>query len=281
MSTPIKAIIIDGDDTLWECSRYYKEAMQGFNELAAKHTGLPLEFCNEMFQVIDGLSVTLPDGFTRERFPDVFRASYMALAAIADTEESILRIADEAYNIGDRVYYAEYPLYPGVKELLRMLGRTHTKIILNTKGDDEVQMRKIKMNGVEEYFDDIYITLVKDADHFQKILDTHDLDPKEVLSVGDSMRDDIILPQSLGVWTVWISDHSPEMFKPSWVYEKNVGVDNPQPNWWTPSVANLLNALGTHQDKQLFTFEVDLVQTSVPDSLVTACGTTVRTPRGY
>ena len=251
MSTPLKAIIFDGDDTLWECGQYYREAEEKFFDAVTKRTGLPYEFCKRMFQLIDGQMATLPDGFAKDRFPTVFEATSMALDVMSPNPTYILTDAQDAYNIGNSIYNEDYPLYPCVKVMLFLMKCTNTKLILNTKGDYEVQDRKVKINRIRNLFDDVVITLKKDKSHLQAILEKYDLRPEEVLCVGDSVVDDILVPQSLGCKTVWISDVGPIDFEPSWVYEEGVGQFCP--DWWTASVASMLDILNV-QDTEFVEF---------------------------
>ncbi len=244
----IKAIIFDGDDTLWECGTYYRDAEHQFVVDASARTGISKTICRNVLQFVDGQLALFPNGFAKERFPQSFQASALALEAMANNiisevdfenpESSSVDFAYEMYKIGYSVYNQPYPLYGGVLALLSWLQRTNVSIILNTKGADDVQNPKIDDNNIRSFFDGIYVTLKKDEDHLQHILDQERLNPKEVLSVGDSMVDDISVPRALGCKTVWISDHSSKDFVPSWDYEKQL--DNiPLPNWWTPSVTNL------------------------------------------
>lgn len=258
MSTPIKAIIFDGDDTLWECGEYYRGAERKFREIVSKRTGLTPEFCHRLFELIDGHMITLPDGFDKERFPTTFMATSVALDVIGPNVSChTLSYAEEAYDIGNSIYEEAYPLYPGVREMLELLSKTSTKLILNTKGADDVQYKKVVDNDVEQYFDDVVITLAKNKEHLQSILDKHDLYPEEVLCVGDSAVDDVTTPQDLGCWTVWISDTHPDNFKPTWIYEE--GIKEIHPNWWTESSADLPKVLEVFEG-QLIEFLLDFKQ---------------------
>ncbi|MCH7827399.1 MAG: HAD hydrolase-like protein [Bacteroidetes bacterium] len=151
-----------------------------------------------------------------------------AIGAHSPLDSYTINNAWNAHHIGKSIFKEDYSLFPGVREMLELLSRTSTKLILNTKGADDVQHRKVVINAVEQYFDDVVITLAKNKEHLQNILDKHDLRPEEVLCVGDSAVDDIIAPQDLGCWTVWISDIHPDNFKPKWIYEEGIKEIHPE-----------------------------------------------------
>lgn len=252
----IKAIIFDGDDTLWECGSYYRDAEEAFVEATSKRTGISEEICRNVLMFLDGLLAQMDNGFAKERFPQSFQASALALDAMANNVTPIkhwltndmwddpdsITFAQRMYTIANQVYNQPFSIYDGIHEFLHWLTNKKILLFLNTKGADEVQNPKINDNNLRSYFDEIFVTLKKDTDHLQSILNEWDLNPEEVLCVGDSMVDDIFIPQSLGCKTVWISDHSPNNFKPSWAYEEQLN-DVPTPDWWTPRVSHLESVL--------------------------------------
>ena len=230
MKTPITTLIVDGDDTLWVCGQYYFGAMKKFADEAAARVGLPSAFCRSMLDAIDGGMTSLPGAFNRDRFPTSFRATSLALDAISGRQADE-EAADAAWHIGDSVFSEPYPIYPGVRDALNDLKARGVRLILNTKGPDDVQWRKIHKNHLENVFNAIYVTLTKDVPHYQKIIAEQGLDPFVTAVVGDSMRDDIIAPNSLGFKTILVNAKSPDEWKPKWSYEAKV--DGPiDPTFW-------------------------------------------------
>jgi putative hydrolase of the HAD superfamily len=232
-------MIFDLDDTLVECSFYYIDAMKKFARVANKRTKLGTTFCRHMLSSVDGGMLALPGAFKRERFPMSFAATSVALDVIAGLEIDE-QAADDAFDIGNSIFTAEYPLLSGVPTTLAILKSTGVKLILNTKGDREVQQRKVDINGLGQYFDKVYITLKKDAPHLGKILAYNNLEPPEAICVGDSMRDDVLTPNSVGCETIFVSEKDPAEWEPKWAYE--AAIDGPiMPTYWVSSVSEILS----------------------------------------
>ena len=254
-----------------ECGKYYRAAEEKFRDIISARTKLPPEFCASLFRLIDGHMMTLPNGFEIERFPNAFLAASMALDAIgahSPLDSYTINNAWNAHHIGKSIFKEDYSLFPGVREMLELLSKTDTMLILNTKGPNDLQRRKISINAINQYFDDVVISLTKNKAILLDILIKHDLLPEEVLCVGDSARDDIMVPQDLGCWTVWINDSHPDNYKPSWVYEEGVGKF--RPNWWTEFVADLPKVLETSEGP-LIEFLLNFKQPIATGVMVPGC----------
>ena len=238
-SVPIRAVIFDADDTLWECGEYYIDRWDRYIDGEVERTGLDREFIASIFFFFDGKLVELPDGFTRDRFPRTFYVTSMALDAILGDEPD-LGAASRAYRLGDSVYDAEYAMYPNVREMLEKMKADYPDVqrIALTKGSYNEQLAKFEKNDLSHLFDSIYIRSVKNETEFQLVLMENRLMSAEVLVVGDSMKDDIIVPKNIGCRTVWTSTTKLEDWKPSWIYED--GTTPIPPDWQIDSVADLL-----------------------------------------
>lgn len=240
MTRNYKALVFDGDDTLWACSKYYWQCRDNLVEFQVKRTGLDPEIVASLYSVIDGQMLRLPGAFGRIRFPRTFQAISLALDGMLGNEPN-LEASEKSFEIGNAVFEAEYPIFPGVWALLKELKADYdVLIIINTKGDAEVQERKVSKNDLQGLINGLYITLNKDIAHLESILRNHDLQPEEVLCIGDSMRDDVITSDKVGCDTLWISDHSPHHFKPRWEYEAQIKAPV-QPTYWLKKVADMRN----------------------------------------
>lgn len=240
MTRNYKALVFDGDDTLWACSKYYWQCRDNLVEFQVKRTGLDPEIVASLYSVIDGQMLRLPGAFGRIRFPRTFQAISLALDGMLGNEPN-LEASEKSFEIGNAVFEAEYPIFPGVYDVLEELKADYeVLVIVNTKGDLKVQSRKVLLNGLQDLIDGLHITLNKDVAHLESILNTHDLQPEEVLCIGDSMRDDVITSDKVGCDTLWISDHSPHHFKPRWEYEAQIKAPV-QPTYWLKKVADMRN----------------------------------------
>lgn len=233
----INTFVIDFDDTLAACGIYYFSAMKKFSELAAARTGLDAEFCHQLLDKIDGAMTNLPEAFSRDRFPTSFKATSLALDVIGNVDVDLVA-AIQAFKIADSVFHEKYLIYPGVREALSELKARGATLVLNTKGDQHVQRMKIQNNNLETLFHHIYVTPVKDIPYYENMLSKLQLRPENTAFVGDSMRDDIIAPNSLGARTVFVSTKPPSEWKAKWSYEAHI--DKPiDPTWWISKFADI------------------------------------------
>ena len=234
----IKAIIFDLDDTIVECAKYYWDVRDRFIKEVSNRTGVNYEFCAKLFSIIDGHMLKLSGSFNRDRFPTTFRATSLALDAIAKIPIDI-DASERAYKLGNSVFDAEYAIFDGVYQTLTELKNDGYLLILNTKGDEEVQTSKLEKNNIKHFFDAIYISQTKNANFLRKILRDFNLTPDEALCVGDSMRDDVATPTEVGCPTVFISTTSPLEWRPRWEYEAQ-GNGFVNPTYWITTLAELM-----------------------------------------
>ena len=188
ISDRIKAIIFDLDDTLYDCSgtlvleskklaaKIISKAIKCSEREALK---LQLELEDRLGQKADisheiANQYNLPEGFCEEISNTINTPEVEGAALFPDTMASI----DELKRIG-------------------------YKLFLVTFGNREMQEKKIKTLGLEKAFDKIIITdnpLGKEK-CFREILTKYDLEPEQVLCIGDKIKDEIEVGKKLGMHT--------------------------------------------------------------------------------
>ena len=227
-------VIFDMDDTLLDCSPFYLKCKQDFIADASRRTGIDVDVVGKILDGIDVACTNLPHGFGKERFPRSFAATSAVLDIILGNKVNA-DAADQSYLLGDSVFHAEYPLYPGVYERLDLLKNVlGFNLFLCTKGDYDVQNRKIIKNGLDKIFetDHIYIVPKKTGAELTRILQDHSLNPETTLMIGDSIRDDVGSALDAGITSVWVQNYG----KRSWAYEDK----NHEPHHVIPIVTDIL-----------------------------------------
>lgn len=211
----MKTFVFDGDNTLWPCQEFYTAAKSAFVELML----YTIPTCTEekvrnRFSEIDVRRAGAKNGFGRERFPGSMRLTYEALAR-ENGQKIDTDISQEAWEIGNTVFNPEvYLFYEGVEELLRKYRSEGHRIVLCTKGEPVVQWQKVEANNAGELFDEVYVVPKKDAVLYT-LLNKQFGEEGEVVSIGDSLRDDIEAAKEAGLVTVWISGR-----KGTWGFEE-------------------------------------------------------------
>jgi FMN phosphatase YigB (HAD superfamily) len=212
-----KNLIFDMDNTLSDCSRFYIEQALEFAERQSARTGLDVEFIRKVQSKIDVEFTPLPGGFLRSRFPRSFAATSAAIDIMLGNEVDEMWM-DISYIIGDKVFDALYPLYSGVMETLELYKFAGFNLFVLSKGDLEVQMRKIEMNSLEKIFDrnHIYIVGHKNPEDVERVIEDHHLTKSETIFIGDSVRDDIGSALGAGIDCILVTHQS---LSGQWEYE--------------------------------------------------------------
>ena len=100
---------------------------------------------------------------------------------------------------------------PGVEETLQRLSvacRTSTlKLVCFTKGELQDQENKLRRSGLGKYFDHVEITSDKTEKEFLALCRHLDIEPQELLMVGNSLKSDIAPALAIGAQAVHIPFH--------------------------------------------------------------------------
>jgi putative hydrolase of the HAD superfamily len=212
----IETLICDMDDTLLPCGIHYKERRQRFIDYSVARTGFPPELIGQVFDGIDLGCTILPNGFSKERYPKTFEAASAALDVLRGGSVSSLA-QQKAYTIGASVFDAPYYLFEGVWDTLHRFKNAGVKLVLLTKGDPEIQQRKIDKNHLTEIFplSHIHIVPKKGVDQLRQITLLHGMDVEKTAYVGDSLRDDIEPAGNLGIHSIYLNHPD----TPAWSYD--------------------------------------------------------------
>jgi putative hydrolase of the HAD superfamily len=205
-----QAVIFDGDDTLWLTEPLYDGA-RAAARATVEAAGLNGARWEALERQIDVENVARM-GHTPQRFPTSCVEALDALAresgAVADAS-----LQSQVWAAAEQVFSAEAPPRPHARKVVAELAARGLKLALLTKGDRAVQERRISGSGLGGYFDVVEIVVEKSVDVFERIIQQLDVDPTDVLSVGNSIRSDVLPAIAAGVRPVWISAHV-------WEYER-------------------------------------------------------------
>lgn len=207
MSTPI--LVFDLDDTLIRTSRfYYNKREEAF--AALRGLGLDTSAAFQTLEEIEKRNVKT-HGFAKERFPLSLAELYTTLA-----EQQALRFdyhqRHKFEGIGWSVYAQAHPLVEHVEEVLSGLQKNHT-LYMFTKGDLEIQSRKVEQLDLARFFERVVITPDKTVETFRELIDELKLNPSQTYMIGDSIRSDINPSLRVGMSAIYIP--SPD----AWAYE--------------------------------------------------------------
>jgi FMN phosphatase YigB (HAD superfamily) len=207
--------VFDLDNTLCDCSIFYKQKQNEFAKYQSNRTGHTEEFCLNLLRSIDVTFTSTPEGFSKNRFPRAFAAASSTLDIMMGNPIDD-NAAQHSWYIGDSVFNEPYDLFDGVYDMLSLYRDAGYNMFLLTKGDYQVQIGKVVRNGLDEIFerDKIYVVPHKTSAEFAQLMKDHSLLASETLVIGDSLRDDIGSARLLGIDTVLVEDATG-----TWAYE--------------------------------------------------------------
>lgn len=199
MINQIKVIGFDADDTLWENEPYYRETEAKFCELLKDY--MPEDMLTqELFDTeirnleLYGYGIK---AFTLSLVETAIRISDAKVPA--STIKTIIELGKEQLNKPNH-------LLDGVSDVLEAL-KGNYRLIVATKGDLLDQEKKLKKSNLLKYFHHIEIMSDKQMDNYKDLIKHLDIEPHELLMVGNSLKSDIVPILELGGYGVYIPFH--------------------------------------------------------------------------
>lgn len=219
---PIKTVIFDGDDTLWHHENFFNGARDRFHELMNSIGDFPQAADQVDADHIVDLKLW---GYGVKGFTLTMVQTAIKLTGGKITGEQIQKILD----IGKETYLHPITLLPHVRETLAAL---HGKyfILLVTKGDLLAQEMKFDQSGLAPFFDGIEIVTEKDEKTYKRIYKRYQLDPKETIMIGNTLRSDVLPTVALGAHAVHIPYATSWHFETPEVAQSDVGKFAVMPN---------------------------------------------------
>lgn len=198
-------LFIDADDTLWENELYFRKAEAAFAAMIAPHVDL-----EEIRQTLwHKQEVNIASfGYGSKTYFLIMVDTAIDLCGGIDREKY-----DLIRRIVLRLCYHEIELLDGVEETLKILARSY-RLILTTKGDNLEQFSKLRRSGISEYFHAAEVLVSKNEDVYRSLARKYEINPEDVVMVGNSVRSDIVPVINIGGKAVHIP-HGVE-----WIHEK-------------------------------------------------------------
>ena len=207
----IEAIVFDGDDTLWQTEWLYDHARRQAREVV-EAAGFDGEDWEQRERLIDVANVGR-FGHSADRFPTSCAEAYeeMCDAAGQGVDPTI---REAVWDAARTVFTSQAPLMDGARETLETLRSRGLRLALLTKGDPVVQRRRIEQSGLAPLFDLVEIVAEKTPAAIAEVLDRLGVPLSAGLTVGNSVRSDVLPSLLAGVSPVWIDAHV-------WEYERD------------------------------------------------------------
>ena len=212
--TDYQLIAFDADDTLWDCQSHFDRVEQQLYRLIAPYCADPAA---ELYQTEAANMADLGYGckaFTISVLETALRVGqgrigHADLAALLHAGKQLLQLPAT-------------PL-PSVSETLSQLRqRLSIPMAVFTKGELQDQENKLHRSGLLPFFDSVEITSDKGQPEFLALCRRHNIQPSQLLMVGNSLKSDIAPALAVGAWAVHIPFHV------TWQLEAHADIEHPR-----------------------------------------------------
>ncbi|GAB2684123.1 HAD family hydrolase [Mucilaginibacter koreensis] len=195
----VKVIAFDADDTLWVNETYFKKTEDNFCHLMSEYMPQQ-ELQHELFKIVIrnlplyGYGVK---GFTLSMLETAMQVSAHTISA---------KGIEQVLNLGKSLLNEPIELLEGVEEVLKALHGRY-RLVVATKGDLLDQERKLRKSGLGHYFHHIEIMSEKDDANYIKLVKHLDIQPDELLMIGNSLKSDVVPVLNMGGYAIHIPFH--------------------------------------------------------------------------
>lgn len=206
MRKNIKVVAFDADDTLWVNETYFRDAENEFAKLLSDYE-TENKIHQELFKKeIENLAIY---GYGVKGFMLSMVECALELSNYKINQKTI----DKILNIGKEMLAQPIELLDGVEEVLQKLQGKY-KLIVATKGDLLDQEKKLEKSGLLKYFHHIEVMSEKKVADYRKMTARLDINPKEFLMIGNSLKSDVLPLIEIGASAIHIPFHT------TWAHEK-------------------------------------------------------------
>ncbi len=195
----IKVIAFDADDTLWVNEPYFRQTEESFCELLGNYLSLR-DLERELLRIeianlpLYGYGIK---GFVLSMVETALRVSNNTITA--DVVEQIL-------DLGKQMLNQPIELLDGVPEVLETLKGKY-RLVVATKGDLLDQERKLKKSNLTGYFHHVEVMSEKDDANYLKLIKHLDIQPEELLMIGNSLKSDVMPVLNVGGHAIHVPYH--------------------------------------------------------------------------
>ncbi|WP_348714044.1 HAD family hydrolase [Tenacibaculum sp. 190524A05c] len=205
MYKDIKVIAFDADDTLWVNETYFRDAENEFAKLLNDYE-TENKIHQELFKKeIENLKHY---GYGVKGF----MLSMIECALELSNNQLDTNLINRIIEIGKDMLEKPIELLNGVEEVLQTLHGKY-KLIVATKGDLLDQERKLDKSGILKYFHHLEVMSEKKVPDYKKLIGHLDINPSELLMIGNSLKSDVLPLLEIGASAIHIPFHT------TWAHE--------------------------------------------------------------
>lgn len=197
MARTITLVGFDADDTLWHSEESFRRNESQFVELLTPFVADGVDVKAAL--VATERSNISTYGYGVKSFGLSAIEAALTLSNGAVTSSVLERVlASVKEHLTEPVHLFEHAAY-----VVSKVAERH-RVILITKGDLVHQTRKVRTSGIAHLFSHVEIVLEKDAETYDRVLRSLQIDPHRFCMVGNSMKSDILPVLEIGGFAIHV-----------------------------------------------------------------------------
>lgn len=183
-----QAVIFDFDDTLVVTTELFDMVRHNFCRLM-EDIGVGIPNLARLVDELDVKNVKRTGYFAAHCFPAALCEAYEHCCRV-NRQPVLSKVSREVERMGWAVHSEKPSTLDNAHQVLERLQK-HYPLLLLTKGDKDLQKRRIDESGLRPYFADTFIVGDKNTALFIELIKDLKLKPGDSWSVGNSMKSDI------------------------------------------------------------------------------------------
>jgi putative hydrolase of the HAD superfamily len=195
----VKVIAFDADDTLWVNEPYFRSTEEKFCHLFSEF--LPVHDIERELMKTEITNLGLY-GYGIKGFMLSMIETALSITGGHISTDAIGKIL----ALGKDLLNEPIELLDGVEQVLQTLQGKY-RLVVATKGDLLDQERKLKKSNLTQYFHHIEVMSEKDDVSYLKLVKHLDIQPHELLMVGNSLKSDVIPVLNIGGHAIHVPYH--------------------------------------------------------------------------
>lgn len=213
----IKAIAFDADDTLWALQNYFEDVEHEYCELLSDF-GSEKEISAALFDMEAKNMSDLGYGCK------AFTISLVENAIKVSRGKVEANVIAQIVDLGKSLLHLDAKPLEGVEQTLARIRemKEKYKLAVFTKGELMDQENKLWRSGLQRYFDVVSIVSDKKPEAYRRLCKELEVQPDELLMVGNSFKSDVAPALKIGASAVHIPFHT------TWAHEKVEEFEHPK-----------------------------------------------------
>lgn len=216
MEKILKLCIFDLDDTLISTEPIYEENRRSFAYAfsALVNTQCAHETYQEAYDTVleAGREVKSTMGFSYNAHPQSFYNAYRMLCEkydlpFADHEGETFR------ELACGVYNTFAPAYEYTHRVLKNIWDEEYTMVVCTRGDKTVQLRRVLDAQLASYFDNIFVADRKTPNYFSNVCAFYNVLPNQAVMIGNHMVGDVLPALEAGLFGIFVPNGTSDIEK--------------------------------------------------------------------